>query len=151
VLSNYLLAAIATYLAHIAATAQFGFVLLPFSPRTWPLRTAHADASKAPSSGSCLLSQLPPCLKQAERQRRKKRPRVKTTIFEVHCVGLCWGLGHQSTYSLSPLVDAVRRPDYCVHLADIYLRRRTWIMMLIGHRQPWRGGSTVIILSDLPR
>ncbi|EHK48892.1 uncharacterized protein TrAtP1_000552 [Trichoderma atroviride] len=35
--------------------------------------------------------------------------------------------------------------------ADIYLRRRTWIMMLIGHGQPWRGGSTVIILSDLPR
>lgn len=41
--------------------------------------------------------------------------------------------------------------NYFVHLADIYLRRRTWIMLPIGRRQPWRGGSTVIILSDLPR
>lgn len=30
----------------------------------------------------------------------------------------------------------VRRPDYFVRLTDIYLRRRTWIMMPIGHRQP---------------
>lgn len=75
---------------------------------------------------------------------------MKITIFEIRGVGLSLGLGHSQPFC-SPLVDAVRRPDYCVHLADIYLRRRTWTMMLIGHGQPWRGGSTVIILSDLPR
>ncbi|KAL7902427.1 hypothetical protein HDV64DRAFT_85041 [Trichoderma sp. TUCIM 5745] len=113
--------------------------------------TAHADAFDAPSSGSCCLVTAAAVAQTGREAKKKKRPHMKTTIFEVRGVGLGWELPRTQSTFLFPPVDAVRRPDYCVHLADIYLRRRTWTMMLIGHCQPWRGGSTVMILSDLPR
>lgn len=36
------------YLAHTAATAQLGFVLLPFNPRTWPLQRLTRMPSRHP-------------------------------------------------------------------------------------------------------
>lgn len=62
--------------------------------------TAHADAFKAPSSGAVLCHSS---RRASNRQRGwKKRPRMKTTIFEVGGVGLSWEHGHSQPFSSPP-------------------------------------------------
>lgn len=65
--------------------------------------TAHADAFNAPSSGSCSPVTAAAVAQTGREAKKKKRPHMKTTIFEVRGVGLSWELGHSQPLC-SPLL-----------------------------------------------